>query len=429
MPKVLQNEQSTKFTTNLYKLANDLEKIPKGDIQTYINNFALENQANVTIFDENDTTIFSTQFAIKDNINNSPETSGKLSGTLDFENNGQKLFLKTSLAVNSSDQLIETFEKIFPYTLIAILILSLLVAWIYTNILAKPVVNISNISRRMAALDLTWKCDIKRSDEIGILANNLNQMAHNLNNTLFELKTANEKLQEDIAWEKRQEKQRKDFFAAISHELKTPVAILKGELEGMIYNVGKFKDRDTYLQEAYETTELIEKLVKEIMTLVKVNMTEIKPNKEKIILNQIITECHKTYEDLIINKNISIRQDIEPDIICYADYNNFKKAISNILGNAVYHSPEESFIKISLKKHNHEGILTIENSGVHIDEEEMKRAFEPFYRIDKSRSRHTGGSGLGMYITKNILEMHDFKYNFENTSSGVAFRIIFPLIK
>lgn len=429
MPKILQSEQNTAFTKNLYKLASDLETIPKEEIQLYINSFALENQANVDIYDEKNNVVFSTNLATVDDTNTSSNSNQETTIRLNFQNNGQTLFLNTSLTTNNADKLIGTFGKIFPYTLIAIIILSLLVAWLYTNILAKPIVNISNISKKMATLDLTWRCNIKRSDEIGVLAKNMNQMAYNLNNTLYELKTANEKLQEDIAWEKRQEKQRKDFFAAISHELKTPVAILKGELEGMICNIGKFKDRDTYLQEAYETTESIEKLVKEIMSLVKINIEEMKPNKEKIVLNQMITECCKTYEDITLNKNISIEKDIDPSITCYADYNNFKKAISNILGNAVYHSPEESFIKISLKRRNNKGVLNIENSGAHIDEEEMKRIFEPFYRVDKSRSRHTGGSGLGMYITKNILEMHNFEYTFKNTNSGVSFRIIFPLYK
>ncbi|MGL6200414.1 MAG: ATP-binding protein [Lachnospiraceae bacterium] len=424
MPTAFENEQSTQLITNLQSLLTQLEASSPNDFDTYITSFAIENSANVFISDENGNTISSVN--VSKGNDDSSQGRGTITGATSFLNNGKTYYIEAGIAGNAVDQITGTFVRIFPYILIIIIFISALAAFLYARILAKPIVDISHISRKMTALDMTWRCDIKRSDEIGVLADSLNQMAASLDNALTELRTANEKLQEDIEWERRQEKQRKDFFAAISHELKTPVAVLKGELEGMICNVGKFKDRDTYLQEAFETAESIEKLVKEIMSLAKMNMDEMKLHLQDILLNDLVTDCLKAYEEPAAAKQITVRQNFEDELLCYADYMNLKKAVSNIIGNAVHHSPEKAFIDITIRKSGDKGILMIENSGVHVSQEEIERVFEPFYRIDKSRSRHTGGSGLGLHIVKTILDMHGFEYSLENTDTGVKFTMIFP---
>lgn len=423
MPKAFESKQTIQFSTSLYELTRQLEATPIDDMMPYITDFAISNQSNVVLYDSDLNAI--TSFGVSSSENDFTASSAASALTTDFLNEGKTYYITAELFGNTVDQLSGTFVQIFPYTLLLILIISSLAAFLYSRILAKPIVDISNISKKMTALDMTWQCDIKRSDEIGVLANNLNQMAVSLDDALTELKEANKKLQEDIERERRQDKQRRDFFAAISHELKTPVAILKGELEGMICNVGKFKDRDTYLQQTFETAESIEKLVKEIMSLTKMSMEEIEPSRQDINLNDLVADCCKAYDELASEKHIVFRQDFEGDILCYADYMNLKKAVSNIIGNAVYHSPEKATIDVAIQKSGDNGILAVENSGVHIAREEIERLFEPFYRLDKSRSRHTGGSGLGLYIVKTVLDIYEFEYSLENTETGVKFTIVF----
>jgi two-component system sensor histidine kinase VanS len=297
-------------------------------------------------------------------------------------------------------------------------------AFLYSRFLAKPIVDISNVSKRITALDMAWRCDVSRSDEIGTLAANLNEMAGKLDGTMKELQAANEKLQADIEREREQERRRRDFFSAISHELKTPVTILKGELDGMILNVGKFKDRDKYLQEAYETTESIEKLVREIMTLAKLDTISLKP--ENVKLSDLTDDCLRTYEVLARNKHIKIGSCYEDDATVNVDKGQMRTVLSNIIGNAVKHSPDNGIVDIRASNKNGKVIFTVENSGVHIDPAELGKIWEPFYRTDKSRSRDTGGSGLGLYIVKTILDLHRFEYRLENTDSGMRFTVLFP---
>jgi len=426
MPRTFENEQSTEFLANLDTLTKELEDTPVADIESYITSFAVKNRASITVTDDNGNTVSSVNMA--EQTDNSITKTDQMTGVAEFQNAGRTYTIQAAIEGDSADQISRTFTKVFPYIIILILIISVLAAFFYSGILAKPIVNISSISKKMTALDMTWRCDIKRSDEIGVLADSLNEMAESLDKALRELKTANIKLQADIDWERLQEKRRRDFFAAISHELKTPVAVLKGELEGMICNVGKFKDRDTYLQEAFETAESIEKLVKEIMSLAKMNMEEMKLDIEETDISKLTEDCLKPYEHLASGKQISIREDIEADVFCRADYKNMKNVLSNIIGNAVNHSPEKAAINVAVKKSGSTGILSVENSGVHIDIEEIGRIFEPFYRVDKSRSRHTGGSGLGLYIVKTILDMHGFDYGMENTETGIQFKITFPIL-
>lgn len=426
MPRTYEHELTAHLSTNLHSFANELETVPMEEWQNRLLSFCLDNNVGAAIFDENREQI--TAFSISVYAADHGEIKGQNTApSLDtatlvftFEQDGATYIITVLTNANAVNQVAEIFPKVFPYVLGIILIMSALAAFFYSRFLAKPIVEISNVSKRMAALDMTWRCDVKRTDEIGILAGNLNEMAVRLDNALGELQTANEKLQADIDREREQDKRRRDFFSAISHELKTPVTILKGELDGMILNIGKFKDRDKYLQEAYQTTETIEKLVREILTLAKLDTLNL--NLQELALDNLVDGCCQIHNVVAADKHIKISTHYEGEIVAQADRAQMQTVISNVIGNAVKHSPEGSMVDIRIA----DKILTVENSGVHIAEDELLQVWEPFYRTDKSRSRDTGGSGLGLYIVKSILDLHGFDYAFGNTDTGMKFTITFP---
>ena len=152
-------------------------------------------------------------------------------------------YLFTIVSLTSSNQeLIGALLKLLPFVLILILLISLLVAWICSRIIVKPVTEISEVSRRMAKLDMTWECRINRTDEIGILAHSLNTMSKNLSESMHELEAANEQLKQDMERIDELNKQHQYFFATASHELKTPITIIKGQVESMILGIGRYKD-------------------------------------------------------------------------------------------------------------------------------------------------------------------------------------------
>jgi two-component system sensor histidine kinase VanS len=227
-----------------------------------------------------------------------------------------------------------------------------------------------------------------------------------------------------IESERMQEAKRKEFIATISHELKTPITIISGQLEGMIYNIGKYKDRDTYLQKSYDSTQELKTLVEEMIQVSKFEILEKKSESKEFDLNSLISKLIKRQMYLIEEKELKLDVKYQSEIFINADEERIAKAINNLINNAIKYSPENADLLIRLyKKEN--AILEIENTGITIDEKHKDKLFKPFYRVEKSRNRKTGGSGLGLYIVSQILREHGFKYNIKNGRNSVIFIIEF----
>ena len=432
MPTIYQRHLDAQLIRNFGVLVTELEYAPQNEWEVLLYQFSATNNAAITIRYETSVMPDGSTGRLISMLPSGEEGEELLffsdetsNFNTSFRQNGQLYLISfTSVAVTNSIQQLEgIFFQVFPYVFIVVLLIATLMALLYTRFLAKPIVEITHVSKKMVNLDLQWHCAINRNDEIGLLANNLNQMANRLTTALQELQTANEQLHADIEKEREHERRRRDFFTAASHELKTPVTILKGELDGMILNVGKFKNRDKYLQEAYKTSQSIEKLVREMMTIAKLDTISL--NLERINLSYMINEVAEYYEPIAKEKQIqiSINRDHRTEVYVKADQLQLQTVISNVVSNAVKHSPLKNNIEINLMRENKSVVLTVENKGVQIEEGELFKLWEPFYRTDKSRSRDTGGSGLGLYIVKMILDMHGFSYKLENTEHGVKFAI------
>lgn len=236
-----------------------------------------------------------------------------------------------------------------------------------------------------------------------------------------------------IESEREEENRRKDFIATISHELKTPITIISGQLEGMIYNIGKYKDRDTYLQKSYESTQELKDLVNEMMEMSKSDILESSLSVTKIDLSDLLVKLVERQQFLIEEKKLTTKVDIESNILIIADEEKLTKAINNIINNAIKYSPEEENIIVRLYKEKNNKLtrrnskskiyLEVENTGVKIEKKYLDEIFNPFFRIEKSRSRKTGGSGLGLYIVRNILKSHGYEFSIKNKSNSVIFTI------
>ena len=247
-------------------------------------------------------------------------------------------------------------------------------------------------------------------------------MAERLNETIEELRVANKELQNDIQKEKEREKLQTQFFRAVSHELKTPLTIIKGELEGMLYGVGEYKDKNKYLKHSLKVADEMENLIKEILSVAMIKDENFKMKEEDFNISKMLEKISKKHNGLAEDKKIEIIPDIQESYNYKGDERLLEKAISNIVGNAITYSPSKAKVFITFK----DNIINIENTDIHIEEENLKQLFDPFFRIDKSRSRNTGGSGLGLYIAKTVFDYHNIQYKIENTKRGVLFTIILP---
>lgn len=237
-----------------------------------------------------------------------------------------------------------------------------------------------------------------------------------------------------IESEREAENRRKDFVATISHELKTPITIISGQLEGMMYNIGKYKDRDTYLKKSYESTQELRDLVNEMIEVSKHEILESDLALTKVNLSSLLEKLIKKHQFLIEEKNMNVILKIENDVYIKCDESRIEKAINNIIINGIKYSPKDENLIVRLYKKNYKNsrknnqyraYLEIENTGVTIDKKYLSQIFNPFFRIEKSRSRKTGGSGLGLYLVSQILKSHGYYHSLKNKENSVVFTIEF----
>ena len=344
---------------------------------------------------------------------------------ISFADSTEAYILLLAKNTNKESQVVLALQKTLPILSVAILLVSVIAAFFYTWYMTKPIKKISKLSKQMADMDFSGLCPTNRTDEIGVLSHSLNDLSKKLAAALSELQEANQKLQADIDMERRLEKQRVEFFAAASHELKTPITIIKGQLQGMLYQVGRYKDRETYLAQSLEITDTLGKMVQELLTISRLDTPGYTCKKSNLNLSNFIIDRITVFEDLFMQKDLTVEQSISPEIYILGDMQLLQKALDNLLGNAAAYSGAGNQVLIKLWKETETTTITIENTGAHIPDEAISRLFEPFYRVDQSRNRQTGGTGLGLYIVKTILDLHGAKIEITNTIQGVIVSVQF----
>lgn len=190
----------------------------------------------------------------------------------------------------------------------------------------------------------------------------------------------------------------------------------------MIYNIGKYKDRDKYLKESYDVIQKMSELVQEILHLSERENGEFKYSFEEVNISKIINSVITELRYFIDEKDLRLEEDIDKNIFIIADEKLIKKVITNVVKNAIIHSPNKERIIIRLTSYE----LTVENTGVTIPKEQLGEIFNAFYRVDKSRNRKTGGTGLGLYIVKTILDKHkNITYKIVSKDNSVVFKMMF----
>lgn len=331
-------------------------------------------------------------------------------------------FADGSQAVNYA---VEAVNRIFPYLIVTVLVISIFAAFIYSRYITSPILKISKASEKMIDLDFDLQYHTNRTDELGTVYHNLSALAEKLSLTLKELEKTNAQLSDDIDRERQLEQQRTELFSAISHELKTPITIVKGQLQGMVSGIGRYKDRDTYLIQSLQALNGLETMVQELLIISRMEAPEYICNRKPFDLALLVKQCLVAQEDAFIQNEMQLNTDLPDNVIYNGDIQLLKRVFDNLIINALKYSPVGNRVSVSMTQRDESIYFSIENTGTHIAGEDLRRIFEAFYRPDHSRSRQTGGSGLGLYIVKRVLDMHESKYSMENSKDGVIFIIIF----
>ena len=314
---------------------------------------------------------------------------------------------------------VRALAQMAPWILLVLLIFSLLCALVYSRYITRPIVRLSGIAGKMAQLDFQWESGEKRRDEIGRLGRSLDQMARKLSAALTDLEGANRALRGEVERERELDRQRMAFFNAASHELKTPVTILKGQLSGMLEGVGVYQDRDKYLLRSLQTTGRMENLIGEMLAISRMESGAAALRQETVDLSALTAERLQQDGELFRQREQELVSALTPGVLVTGDPSLLGRAVGNLLSNAALYSPQGARIRVWCGFRDGRPALTVENTGARIPEEALPHLFEAFYRTENSRNRSTGGSGLGLYLVKMILDRHGAECAIENTEDGV----------
>ena len=304
--------------------------------------------------------------------------------------------------------------------LASMLLIGLVGAFIFARQMTKPIKRLADDTKKMADCEDVPPAP-ERSDELGELARGVHAMYDKLIDTIS-------KLEEEILREREMEETQRYFFSSASHELKTPIAAASVLLEGMLENVGDFKDHPRYLRECIRLMDSQGKMISEILEIVNLNDGKITPAPTKLGLGQTVAELLPSLRTLAEANGKRINVDISEDRNCIADKRMLAKALSNVILNAVQNTPEGGEIRIWSEGIADQHRLFVLNTGARIGKDILPKLFDPFYRIDKARSRKDSRSGLGLTIVQKTLEAMGVEFALANSDEGVLFWLDLPEI-
>ena len=319
-----------------------------------------------------------------------------------------------TFSIREEKIVMQAIRQALPVSLICCLFISVICSLLFSKTIVGPIESISASTERMMKLDRAANCPVHSKDEIGLLAQNVNDLYTNLLSTIEHLEQEKDRVSE-------MDRAKVDFLRAASHELKTPVTALNATLENMILGVGKYQDYATYLPECKEMVERLSGMIQEILETSKWNVTVETPRA--VDMAELLAELCGPYQLIAAAHQIHFSLDLPEQFTVTIPVGPFSKAVSNILANAVAYTEAGKAVSVYIDERS----LMIENECAPIPDSEIRRLFEPFYRPDFSRSRENGGNGLGLYIVDALLTSMNIPYSFVPMKSPPGMRFILQL--
>ena len=439
---------------SVYESLNDYYKTPgqDNDLQTELEKLSIKNNFDILIKDNNGINLYTTNknFStvigsindILDNVQGGKELESNdnftikkqrdsknglsymmLSGKLE---NGYFLYIRIPLnSIQDSVSISNNFLLMMAG--FTILIASIMVT-IVSKKFTEPILELNNIAKKMSNLDFSQKYKVTNArDEINDLGRSINTMSDKLERTIKQLRNSNIELERDIEEKSKIDEMRKTFISDVSHELKTPIALIQGYSEGLLENVNNDEEsRKFYAEVILDETNKMDKLVKQLLELMKLEYGKREFNNKEFNIVELEKEVIRKTNVMIEEKQAEIKFDENEDIRVFADDFYIEQVLTNYLTNAIKNVKEmygEKYIKISneINKEEQKVCIKVFNTGEQISEENLNRIWNRFYKADESRHREDGGTGIGLAFVKAIMSNYDNKYGVKNLENGVEF--------
>ena len=431
-----------------YKTINSLDSLAEEDFNSAIMEIAIQDNLQILITDEDFTTVRSTSRDAK-------ELAARLFGyytgfyrdkitvveTADFYtiqktkdisintsylemwgqlDNGKWFLIRTPIeSIENAVNLSNYFYLCIGALVTSIAVISIIML---SKRITNPIVQLSGLSKRMAELDFDARYTGHAGNEIDQLGENFNKMSDTLEKTISELKTANVELQKDVELKNQIDEVRKEFLNNVSHELKTPIALISGYAEGLKDNIADdAESREFYCDVIIDEANKMNTMVKKLLTLNQLEFGNDQTVMERFDLTALINGVISGMRLLISEKGATVSFKVSEPVYVWGDEFKIEEVVTNYMSNALNHLDYDRQIDVRIRTEN--GIVTtsVFNTGDPIPEEDIDKIWDKFYKVDKARTREYGGSGIGLSIVKAIMDAHQQTCGVKNYANGVAF--------
>lgn len=339
-----------------------------------------------------------------------------------FSDNTTAFIMTTPLS--SIRESVELSNRFLGYVGLIAAVSGAMLVYVAAKSMTAPINDLSSLSEKMSKLDFDVKFEAKEHDveEIRVLGSSMNMLSDRLKDTIGELKSANNQLQKDIEEKTRIDEMRKEFIANVSHELKTPIALIQGYAEGLQEGMAEDKEsRDYYCEVIVDEAGKMNKMVKQLLTLSSLESGNDRTVMERFDLVELIRGVIAAAKILLEQKEITVKFETQDPVYVWADEFKIEEVVTNYLSNAINHVGGDKIIVIRIKQEDGQARVSVFNTGTPIPEEELQNLWNKFYKVDKARTRAYGGSGIGLSIVKAIIDGHGQKCGVENWENGVEF--------
>lgn len=353
-----------------------------------------------------------------------------LSGKMD---NGYLIYIEVPIA--AIEESVRISNNLLIIMGIIIAIVSAVISSVISMKFTKPILKLNEIANKMANLDFSEKYRVTDSDdEINELGKSINEMSNKLEKTIKQLRKNNNQLEKDIEEKSKIDEMRKQFISDVSHELKTPIALIQGYAEGLIENVNTDEESKKYYAEVIlDESNKMDKLVKQLLELMTIEYGKRDFNNTKFNICELIQEVIRKCNVMLEETGAQVQFENTNPIYVYADEFYMDQVFTNYFTNAIKHVKEingkkEIVIKTDINENNKKVRISVFNTGDNISEDNIQRIWGRFYKIDSSRNRNDGGTGIGLSLVKAIMNSYNSEYGVINKKDGVEFYFDIELI-
>lgn len=332
-----------------------------------------------------------------------------------------KLFIMR-IPVESIRESVKIANRFLAYVGILAIVISGCLIWLVSKKVTEPILELAEISERMSQLDFAAKYQVNGENEVALLGSNINKLSETLEKTISELKTANNELKSDIEKKEQIDEMRKEFLSNVSHELKTPIALIQGYAEGLKECVNDDEEsKDFYCDVIMDEAGRMNVMVKKLLTLNQLEFGNEIVTMERFNIVALIQGIIQSVDILAKQKGVTINFNYQEPVYVWADEFKTEEVVRNYLSNALNHVSNEMVIDVKISSRGEVARISVFNTGKPIPEESLEKLWVKFYKVDKARTREYGGSGIGLSIVKAIMESFNREYGVINYDNGVEF--------